>query len=276
MNDRSILICPVCGRELHREEKSYFCNGEKRHCFDVSVSGHANLCPGRATGGDDKQAVRARTEFLNLGHYAPISDKLCEIIGKLSAEQSIVDAGCGEGYYTNNMAKKCGAMTYGFDLSKEAIISGSKSAKRQAISNAFFFVGGIYDLPVADKSADVITNIFAPCAEEEFSRVLKDEGRLILVTAGRDHLRGLKSAIYDSVYANEERADLPKNMKLVEKHALTYFIHLDNSESIRSLFSMTPYSYRTSREDMQKLLALTALDTEVDVEISVYKKRNEE
>ena len=137
-------------------------------------------------------------------------------------------------------------------------------------------MASVYTMPVSDACADGVLNIFAPCAEEEFSRALKDDGRLILVTAGRDHLHGLKSTIYDTVYANEERADLPKNMKLVEKHALTYFIHLDNAESIRSLFSMTPYSYRTSREDMQKLLALTALDTEVDVEISVYKKRNEE
>jgi hypothetical protein len=32
---------------------------------------------------------------------------------------------------------------------------------------------------------------------------------------------------------------------------------------------MTPYSYRTSERDMQKLLALTSLQTEVEVEIFV-------
>ena len=61
-----ILICPVCKSELYKDEKSYFCRGEKRHCFDISAVGHVNLCPGRATGGDDKKAVRSRTEFLNL------------------------------------------------------------------------------------------------------------------------------------------------------------------------------------------------------------------
>ena len=267
-----ILICPVCKNELYKDEKSYFCRGEKRHCFDISASGHVNLCPGRATGGDDKKAVRSRTEFLNLGYYQPIADKVCEILSNLNDECAIVDAGCGEGYYTNRMAELTGAQTYGFDLSKEAIISASKSAKRQGVGNVIFGVGGIYELPVANESADAITNIFAPCAESEFSRVLKQEGVLVVVTAGKNHLYGLKNAIYDTVYTNEERADMPQNMILAEKHNLLYKIKLDSPESIRNLFSMTPYSYRTSEKDMNKLLALTSLETEVEVDIFVYRK----
>ena len=77
MKSLDILICPVCKSALYKEEKSYFCDGEKRHCFDISSSGHVNLCPGRSTGGDDKKLVRARTEFLNNGYYQPIADKVC-------------------------------------------------------------------------------------------------------------------------------------------------------------------------------------------------------
>ena len=272
MNLSEILVCPVCKGALHKEEKSYFCDGVKRHCFDVSAHGHANLCPGKATGGDDKRAVRSRTEFLNLGHYAPISDKLCEILSDLNEKNFVVDAGCGEGYYTNNIACKTGAQTYGFDLSKEAIISASKSAKRQGLTNPRFFVGGIYNLPVCDDGADAITNIFAPCAENEFSRILKTGGRLIIVAAGKNHLYGLKRAIYDEVHTNEERADMPKDMKLQATHNLSYTISLQSEEEIRNLFSMTPYSYRTSEKDMQKLYALTSLETEVEVNIFVYRK----
>ena len=163
-------------------------------------------------------------------------------------------------------------MTYGFDLSKEAIISASKSAKRQGLSNVTFCVGGIYNLPICDCGADAVTNIFAPCAEAEFSRILKENGILVVVTAGKNHLYGLKRAIYDEVYTNEERADMPRGMKLLEEHSLTYTIKLDNSEAIRNLFSRTPYSYRTSEKDMQKLYALTSLETEVEVDIFVYRK----
>lgn len=269
---KDILICPVCKSALYKDEKSYFCRGEKRHCFDISSSGHVNLCPGRATGGDDKKAVRSRTEFLSLGYYQPIADKICEILKDLNKESVIVDAGCGEGYYTNRIAQKTGAETYGFDLSKEAIISASKSAKRQGISNTVFGVGGIYELPIANGGADAITNIFAPCAEVEFTRTLKDNGLLVVVIAGKNHLYGLKNAIYDTVHTNEARADMPQNMALVEKHNVAYKIQLDSVEAIRNLFSMTPYSYRTSEKDMQKLLALTSLETEVEVDIFVYRK----
>ena len=272
MRSTDILICPVCKATLYKDEKSYFCRGEKRHCFDISASGHVNLCPGRATGGDDKRAVRSRTEFLSLGYYQPIADKVCEILSGLNFESAIVDAGCGEGYYTNRIARSTGAVTYGFDLSKEAIISASKSAKREGISNAVFGVGGIYELPVASCGADAITNIFAPCAEEEFCRALKDGGLLIVVTAGKNHLYGLKKAIYDTVHLNEERADMPQNMIFLEKHNVSYTIQLDSEKAIRDLFSMTPYSYRTSEKDMQKLLALTSLETEVEVDIFVYRK----
>ena len=274
MNLSEILVCPVCKGVLHREEKSYFCDGLKKHCFDISAHGHANLCPGKSTGGDDKNAVRSRTEFLNLGHYKPISDKICEILSDLDENNFIVDAGCGEGYYTNNIASKTGAPTYGFDLSKDAIISASKSAKRSGLTNSRFFVGGIYNLPVCDGGADAITNIFAPCAEDEFARILKPNGRLIIVAAGKNHLYGLKSAIYDEVHTNEDRADMPKNMKLEVMHNLSYTIFLNNPNEIRSLFLMTPYSYRTSEKDMQKLYALTSLETKVEVNIFVYRKES--
>ena len=272
MNRDNILVCPVCRSELYKEEKSYFCNGLKRHCFDISAAGHTNLCPGKATGGDDKRAVNSRTCFLNLGYYEPIANKICEILSDLSENASVIDAGCGEGYYTNNIAKKTGAFVLGFDLSKEAVISASKSAKRQGIDNSAFFVGGIYNLPVKDSGADAITNIFAPCAEEEFSRALKNGGRLVVVTAGKNHLLGLKKAIYDNVYTNEERADMPRNMILEEKHELSYVVEIVGSEAIQNLFSMTPYSYRTSEKDMKKLLELTSLKTEIEVDIYVYRK----
>lgn len=272
MDLRDKLICPVCKSGLYKDGKSYFCRGEKKHCFDISAAGHANLCPGKATGGDDKKAVKSRTEFLTLDYYKPISDKVCDILGKMNEDNCVVDAGCGEGYYTNNMALSSGATVYGFDLSKEAIIAGAKSAKRQGIENASFFVGGIYNLPIADGTADAITNIFAPCAEGEFTRILKNGGILIVVASGKNHLLGLKKAIYDTVYTNEERADMPKNMTFLEKHSLSYEIELDSAEQIRNLFSMTPYSYRTSERDMQKLLALTQLKTEVEVDIFVYRK----
>lgn len=275
MNEELVLICPICRSGLFREERSLFCRGQRRHCFDIASSGYVNLYPSRESGGDDKAAVRARSAFLRAGYYKPVSDKICEVLSDVVGIREgsvVIDAGCGEGYYTANIASSLGAYTYGFDLSKEAVASGAKLAAREHISNVAFFVGGIYALPVADSSADAVVNIFAPCAEAEFSRVLRDGGVLVEVSAGKDHLYGLKSAVYDTVYTNEARADMPKGMELVYETRVLYNIELGSSDMIRSLFSMTPYSYRTSQKDMDKLYALERLSTEVDVEIRVFRK----
>ena len=43
--------------------------------------------------------MRARRAFLSAGHYAPLMATLAEVCAALPHDH-IVDAGCGEGYYT--------------------------------------------------------------------------------------------------------------------------------------------------------------------------------
>ena len=87
-----------------------FCNGTKKHCYDFASAGYVNLSrPGQSGGGDSKQAVRARSDFLNLDYYAPVRDCLCDLLCQRleqSADTLVVDAGCGEGYYSNEIAKR--------------------------------------------------------------------------------------------------------------------------------------------------------------------------
>ena len=116
------LKCPVCSNSMTFEDKGcgiLYCNGAKRHLYDFSASGYVNLAPpSQSNGGDAKSAVRARTAFLNTGHYDPIAQKLCDIVEKYCPEHSIViDAGCGEGYYSEKILKR-GFCVFGFDLSK--------------------------------------------------------------------------------------------------------------------------------------------------------------
>lgn len=272
---KNYLICPVCKADmgLTDDKKSFVCAGEgKRHCFDLSRSGYLNLALSHSAGGDSKEAVRARTSFLEAGYYEGISDAVNELISKY-APSLAVDAGCGEGYYTNRAAKctpKCDFL--GFDLSKHGVEYAAKSASRGAVDNAFYAVSSIYTMPLGDGSADMILNIFAPCAEDEFSRVLKDGGYLVLAGAGERHLFGLKSVLYDEPYLNAIREDLPKRLEFVEKRKVSYTITVKGNENIQNLFSMTPYYFRTSLEDKKKLDGLNELTTEVDVDVFVYKK----
>ena len=274
----NILACPICKAKMEvvRDTSSTLrCDGERKHSYDFASSGYVNLsAPGQSGGGDSKQAVRARSDFLELGHYSPIRDRLCEILaGYFSSprETVVLDAGCGEGYYTTAIAQK-GFSTVGFDISKFAADAAAKRAKRAHLSNALLGVASVFELPIAEESVDCTVNVFAPCAEKEYARALKKGGILIVVCAGTDHLLGLKKAIYKDIHRNEERADMPQTLKKIASDRLTYDISVNGSENIKNLFAMTPYYWKTSIEDVKKLDGLELLETKIDINFEVFQK----
>ena len=136
-----------------------------------------------------------------------------------------------------------------------------------------FATASVFELPLKDGCADVVTNVFAPCAEEEYKRVLRDGGYLFVVGAGKEHLMGLKKAIYDDVYENGQRADLPKNMEHIERISSRYSVNILGKDNVSALFSMTPYYWRTKESDREKLAHIDSLETDIEFEINIYRKR---
>lgn len=270
-----VLACPVCGSGLSLTEngKSAECTGKRRHLFDFASGGYINLYPSRASGGDSGECIAARNAFLAGGYYEKISDEINLLLDKYAcAGARVLDAGCGEGYYTLRMAQT-GRTAFGFDLSKNGVNIAAKAAKRTG-AKAFFGVASVFALPVLSESIDAVTTIFAPCAEEEYARVLKPGGVLILAGAGKEHLIDLKKAVYESAYENEGRRDLPaEKFELLEEKRVTYGIELANGKDIENLFAMTPYFYRTSQKDKEKLKEISSLFTKIDVELFIYKKK---
>ena len=270
------FACPVCGGKMTVTEdgKSAKCFGEnpkkKCHSFDFSADGYLSF---GVTGGDSKAAVAARRDFLrSTPYYKLAAESIRHTVKRYLPDcRFLVDAGCGEGYYTS-MLSEVSENTVGFDLSKFACAAGAKQAKRDGQSNLMFATASVFELPVADGVADAVTNIFAPCAEDEYKRVLRDGGYLFVVGAGKEHLMGLKKAIYDDVYENGQRADLPQNMEHLECLFAHYLMNVVGKDKIAALFSMTPYYWRTSESDKEKLSHLDSLDIDIDFEINIYKK----
>lgn len=266
----NILRCPTCGASVAREGNCLACQGARRHCFDFSAAGYVNLAAAKASGGgDDAELIRARSAFLETGHYAPVARAILAALQTHAKGNTVLDAGCGEGYYSLQMARN-GMNLVGIDLSKRGIMHAAKAAKREG-ANALFAVAGIFDLPVRDASLDAVASIFAPVCEAEFCRVLKPGGILVLAGAGPDHLFSLKSVLYDTPYQNEPRADAPTGMQLLASERVRYVAEMENG-ALCDLFAMTPYFYRTSRAGRERLLAKDVLCVDVDVEISVYRK----
>ena len=264
-----LLRCPICKARLHAVgEKSCKCAGERSHCFDFAKSGYLNLAGAHGGEGDSKAAVLARRAFLDAGYYQALSDRIDALLLE-SAAKTVLDAGSGEGYYTNRLAQKRNVL--GIDLSRDGVDYAARRAK-QTQTRAGFAVASLFDLPVREESMDAVVNLFAPCAEEEFRRVLKKGGLLILVGAGEQHLMGLKRVIYENPYLNQGRADLPVAIQQIGYERIRQEITVSGREMIDALFSMTPYYWRTSPQDRQKLQSVDRLTTEVDFDIFLYRK----
>lgn len=271
----SLFICPVCGEGLTVDGKSYKCTNN--HNFDCSKSGYVNLLMSQQSKdkkhGDDKVMVKARRDFLDSGYY----DKLCGTVAEIVCEylndgETLLDAGCGECFYTYKIkdrlissGKHCNIA--GIDISKNALdIAGKRGS---GVERA---VASVFDIPCADKSCGMVINIFAPCSESEYSRILKDRGVLIKVVPLERHLWSLKKCVYDNPYENDAVSPELDGYELTDRKTLKYTINLKSNQDIINLFMMTPYYYKTSESDFNKLKPVETLDVEAEFEVLVYKK----
>ena len=267
----SYFICPVCKAVLTKQEGKFCCTNN--HCFDIAKQGYVNLLMSQQSSlkrhGDDKLMVKSRRDFLGNGYYSLLSKEICKAVNRVKSKNSVLlDIGCGEGYYTSQIKTECGISDiYGIDISKSALQNASKFDKSIKYADA-----SAYQLPFEDNSADIVLNIFAPCAYEEFNRVLKRDGYLIKVVPLCEHLWELKEAIYDKPYKNKPEIKNDELFLLFDSVELKYQITLENKEDIYNLFTMTPYYYKTSKEDTEKLLKLESLTTTVHFAIEIYKK----
>ena len=270
----SILICPVCGEKLAKTERSLMCG--KRHSFDMAKSGYVNLLLskhiGKTVHGDNKLMVRARREFLEKGYYAPLKNELCDMVEKHFDGGVILDAGCGEGYYTAAISDRLNsadvaAEMFGIDISKIAVEFASKRGK-----DIFFAAASVFHIPVLDSSCDLLVTMFAPYCGDEYLRVLKKGGVMVMAIPSEEHLWQLKQAIYDTPYKNQVKPYDLDGFALIDKARITYDMEVGSQQDVQSLFSMTPYFYRTSPQQKERLADISSICTKADFELLIYRK----
>ncbi len=259
------LLCPVCHRPLSRCERTLVCEG--RHSFDLARRGYVNLLTGHASAvGDNREMIAARRRFLDGGYYAPLRRALTDVAARLFHGGAYLDAGCGEGYYTEALAKGADGCV-GIDISKDAL---ALAAKR--LPTAELAVASAYHLPLADASVSLLSCIFAPLAAEEFHRVLTQDGTFLYVIPDARHLYEMKCVLYDTPYENEVASCELSGFTPIVRESVRFPLSLPTGEAIADLFSMTPYYYRTPRSGRERLASLPSLDTHAEFLILGYRK----
>ena len=271
-------LCPVCGQKLKKGENSYKCRDG--HSFDIARKGYVNLLTTKGRNpvkaGDNKEMIKARSAFLDTGLYKPLAQKIGQLAAALTAdikEPVIIDSGCGEGYYTCIYAQSVpNACIIGIDISKHGIDHAASRARQKALDNVRFAVASAFSLPVREECADVVISCFAPVSNDEYARVLKKGGHLLIISPTEKHLLGLKNVLYDSPYLNEPNVYALNKFTLADTHTLEYEAELTSNEQIMALFSMTPYCFKTPAEAVERLRKLDTLKTEIGFEIRDYIK----
>ncbi len=270
-----LFVCPKCKKKLNILDTGVArcANG---HCFDRARAGYYNLLLGNTGGvhGDNRDMVDARRSFLSAGYYEPLARTISDLVLKHSAMAPfVVDAGCGEGYYTDFveralMLRDGVSRVCAFDISRDAV----RLAHRRN-ANMSLAVASSYDMPFADESVDLLFNVFSPLALDETQRVLKNNGVFIMAFPGAEHLYSLKRAIYNTPYKNKPESTKLSGFELLDERHLTYDMSISGALNVQNLFMMTPYAYRTPKEAREKILALENLVCEADFHILVYQKR---
>ena len=265
------LRCPVCRDTLHPREKGALC--DNNHQFDRARQGYLNLLPSHKMRskkpGDDKDMVLARTRFLSAGHYQPVIQQLVEVINQLANNNNdlaIFDAGCGEGYYTYEIKQAFPSSDMcGLDIAKPAIMACSKRTK--AIE---WLVGSVADLPLADEQFDFIISIFSRCDWQEFTRILKPGGYVLVLAPGQEHLLELRQSIYEEVrpYPVDKQVEqLPETLKLTNSTSVSTVMNLPDSQTIMDLLAMTPHYWHVKPAQKEKLQELNQLNCRLDMKL---------
>lgn len=215
---------------------------------------------------------RARHEFLSAGYYRPFAEAIASLIAEEPCN-ALCDCGCGEGYYLRVLRERLTqSELIGIDLAKTSVKLAAK-AERRARNPIRYAVAGIFDTPLPSFSFDAVLSIFAPIPVDEAYRLLKPNGRLLVAHPGQKHLDGLKEALYRVPYDNEPKLLSLDGFVLEKEEHCTYRVTLDRG-SILPLFAMTPYYWKTSKEDADKLSVLESLATTLDFRLSLYRKQS--
>lgn len=268
--------CPLCQQALSQIDKTFKCSNN--HQFDLAKEGYVNLMPAHhkhsKNPGDNKEMMQARRRFLEGHHYDPMRQSVAKLCAKYlkNTNHQLLDIGCGEGYYTAQVAQSLSEQSvassvFGLDISKVAI---RYAAKRYP--NCHFSVASSHRLPFADHSLDAILRIYAPCKAEELSRCLNQSGIVITVTPAGRHLYQLRERIYDGVKLHSEEPEMMDGFTLAHQEKLNYMMALPGQEAF-DLLQMTPFAWKASDELRQELNSATLFECEADFMLRIYRKQ---
>ena len=271
----TMLACPVCGGALTHTANAAVCPNS--HSFDRARSGYLNLLLAKqsAEPGDSAAMLQSRRAFLHSGFYDAMSSATNEAVaqalkGKTGAH--VADIGCGEGFFTARLKTSLpGPVVYGVDISRPGIRMATSYDRE-----IHWVVASLHRSPFMPRSLDVVLAMFAPFDAADVRRVIRDDGALVTVTPGPDHLDGLRAILYKEVQPHSPTPALMAGDTLFTPVGSTRVrdsIVVDSPAQIMNLLAMTPYYWNISQETRARVETLSRLELTVDAYVNIFRPR---
>lgn len=265
-DSEKLFCCPICKQKLKLVGNSLLCSN--KHCFDISKLGYVNFALNQKQSKHySRTSFESRMDILEKGYYSHILTEIAHILSKLENITTILDVGCGEGYYSRKIKELFQADIVAFDISKDAI---SIASKRDGSKSIKWFVGDLGNMPIRDHSVDCILDIFTPANYLEFNRVLTDSGYIVKVIPGKKHLMEFrniaKEHLKNQEYFNENVINYFKKQYSVIYQKRVSEAYEMPLEDIKIFADMTPLFFHVDKAeiDFKKLKTLT-IDAEIFV-----------
>lgn len=272
------LSCPLCQSGLTDSGGALVC--PRGHHFDQARQGYWNLLPVQhkrsRNPGDNAAMVSARRRFLEGGFYQPLADAVCHMAQRCLADHprpQVLDIGCGEGYYTAQLASALRPLqpdVIGLDIAKPAI----KAACQRDRSIHWLVASGAHP-PVPPASQDLVVVMFSRLMPDALARCIRPGGYLLLAWPGEQHLLALRRQIYAQVRASrfDPISQLQPAFGCQQITPVRFTLSLADTDAITALLQMTPHGQRLTTERREQVLQSTPLSLEVDVNIALLQKQ---
>lgn len=273
------FLCPLCASSFMASGTSLIC--AHHHTFDIAAKGYISfLKTGNSTNELYDQAFfENRSLLLKNGLYAHIIQGVAEAVLRIFEKRDtysndathtpasqLLDVGCGDGTLTRQLQSiirtaadrqltdarqhalhALASSIYACDIAAPAISIAARGG-----GDIRWFMADLAQLPIANHSIDIITDIFSPANYEEFKRVMKAHGKLVKVVPAAHHLVELRNCIAASRGEKTEGYSNENVIRVLEQHCT-----IEQTSTVSATIDLSP-------EEWKQFLAMTPLMFHID------------
>ncbi|MGK0411784.1 MAG: 23S rRNA (guanine745-N1)-methyltransferase [Shewanella psychromarinicola] len=275
------LLCPECSASLkqHQASSGFYC--ENKHHFDKNPKGYwpllSNTKAKTKPKVESRQQMRGRHFLLESGLFAPLIKQLQTVLLDLCAARGEtqlqhIDYQCADGYYLRQLVPALAQANvlcehWGITDAENAIFAAAK-----AETPANLLLLALKKLPFESQSIDIVTVLDSPLKGKECIRILKDDGRIVLLQPGIRHLWQIKQHVYPDLVEKTLQLNLPNDVEIDAQQQVTFTQSVTGEQAI-TLLDMSVFGWRANDQLKHQIKSTAISNLEFDWQIITLKKR---